>query len=122
MKYEAGFSTLIIALKNHANSEAMRKERKHYLADYKPLMKDAWRISKSSLDNFWHGYIYTKNDSAVALEEELTTTVSGMEIVWPPNTKSGEPVSVNIPPGEDHIVVMRRIEGECSMNYGFSFH
>jgi len=111
MKFDPGFSTLITALKNHANSEAMRKERENYLANYKPLLKDAWRIAKTSLDNFWHGYIYTKNESAVLLEEKLTPTVTGMEIVWPPNTKSGEPVSVSIPPGEDHIVVMRRIEG-----------
>ena len=113
MKFDPGFSTLITALKQHANSEEMRKERKNYLAGYFPALKDAWRISNSSLDNFWHGYIYTKNKSEVVLEEKLTTKVTGMEIVWPPNTKSGEPVSVSIPPGEDHIVVMRRIEGKC---------
>jgi len=36
-------------------------------------------ISKS-----WYGYIYTKNDSKIDIEERITQKFTGISIVWPP--------------------------------------
>ena len=39
--------------------------------------------------------------------------LQGFEIVWPEGKRTNENFEIDIPPGEEHIVILRRFANEC---------
>ena len=54
------------------------------------------------------GLVYTKNKSDFILREMMTFELFGMEICWPPGAKNSEPFMMEIEPGNDFIVILRK--------------
>jgi hypothetical protein len=45
--------------------------------------------------------------------------LNGIEAIWPLNRKDEGGYALDIPAGEDHIIILRQTEGACS--YGLSY-
>ena len=79
-----------------------------------------YRISDVESLGCWYGYIYTKNGSKYDLRETLRPNLQGLEVVSPELTgEEGIDVELDLPAGEDHIVILRRTESSCT--YGLQY-
>ena len=65
------------------------------------------------------GIVYTKNNSEFHLSETQTFELYGMDIIWPPGAKPNLPHEMELPPHEDEIVILRRIDEHAK--YSFSY-
>ena len=73
----------------------------------------------------WYGYIYTQNSSPYALSETLRPEFEGLSVMYPP-MENGSATSLDIelliPANEDHIVILRRTQANCSYSLGYLTH
>ena len=67
-----GFEYFAKALKMHAQENASEETREYYLKDNEHYGKDVSRVQNIQPLPVWYGYIYTKNDSKLALMETLS--------------------------------------------------
>lgn len=56
----------------------------------------------------WYGFIYTLNNSKYELKEKLSPKLEGCEAIWPVQQGKGGSFELNLKPGEEHIIVLRR--------------
>jgi len=110
-----GMKALALMLKNFAyNMKADARE--YYLKDSNPEYAKVFRICDVESTGCWYGFFYTRNDSAFTLCETFTPKLAGATVVWPISNTDFE-LSLN--PGEDHIIIVRRAEGDCSFGYSY---
>ena len=73
----------------------------------------------------WYGYIYTQNQSAHRLQETLRPELEGLEVMYPFENRGGQTsqdIELDLPADEDHIVILRRSNAECSYSLGYLTH
>lgn len=114
-----GLRYLVQGLKNAALSKVPEEKQEKYLAESKPDYADVIRVSDIDSLSFWYGFIYTQNNSQYRLKESITPKLEGMEALWPQNMNDEGGFALDIPAGEDHIIILRQTEGSCS--YGLSY-
>ena len=66
-----------------------------------------------------YGIVYTKNSSRFPLKETQTFDLWGMDIIWPPGVKSGQPHEMELGPEEDEIVILRRTDESCQYSLSY---
>ena len=57
-----------------------------------------------------YGIVYTYNNSEYVLKETMTFELFGMEISWPIGKKADESFEMEIQPGDDFIVILRKTD------------
>ena len=102
-------------------TKAPDSAKKQYLANEADY-RDCIRVSAVDAIDCWYGFIYTKNASPFRLRETVTPQLEGLEIAWPEGKASGDNVEIDIDSGEDHIIVLRRVEGRCRYGLGYKVH
>lgn len=116
------FELFVQAMKVAANVQIIKStECLNYLAD-KPEYEQCMRISSIDALDCWYGFIYTVNSSAYRLKEDFTVNLKGLEIAYPDGYQSGQEILIDLEPGEDHIIILRRTEGKCSYATSFRTH
>ena len=123
-----GFKYFAEALKRHAQKNANEGTREHYLKDNEDYGMDVVRVQDIQPLPVWYGYIYTKNDSKLALQETLRPELQGMSVIYPIKSDEDEKesqavkeeeakekeikITIKVPAGEDNIVILRRAREE----------
>ena len=90
----------------------------YYLEDTADYGTDVVRISNVECLGCWYGFIYTKNNSQYRLTETMRPTLEGLEVIHPEMVDEQD-IEFSIEPGEDHIVILRRVENSCK--YGLQY-
>ena len=88
-----------------------------YLKDNQDYNNDVWRISDVESLNCYYGFIYTRNESKYRLKETVRPQIKGLEINYPipkEDEDVGIEIEIDIQPGQDHLVVLRRVDDQCS--------
>ena len=81
---------------------------------------NVWRITDVECLDCYYGFIYTKNGSKYRLKETLRPQLNGLEINWP--VVDSDDVEIDIPPGGDHIVILRRFGDRCTYGLAYRTH
>lgn len=116
---ELGMQVLCRALKGAAMELSPVESRETYLEEDEDYGKDVIRVSDVESLDCWYGYIYTYNNSPYRLQETLRLTLQGLEVIYPPQTPGEEEIDIDIPAGQDNIVVLRRTQNRCQ--YGLQY-
>ena len=96
------------------------ESQQYYLEENEDYAEDVYRISDVESLGCWYGYIYTKNGSKYDLKETLRPNLQGLEVVSPElSGEEGIDVELDLPAGQDHIVILRRTESSCT--YGLQY-
>ena len=111
-----GMHLLAQSLKHAARTRTAESDKQFYLSDESDYGNDVHRISDIECLNCWLGFVYTANNSPYTLKETLKLNLEGIEILYPPTT---EEIELKVAAGEEHIVVLRRVDGGCS--YGLQY-
>ena len=109
------------ALKDAAKTRSPKDSKQFYLEENEDYGNDVVRISDVECLNCWYGFIYTQNNSKHKLSETLRPTLEGLEVIYPAMTNE-EDIQLNIPAGEDHIVILRRTETSCKYGLQYMTH
>lgn len=116
---EQGMQTLAKALKHAAMTVSPADNHQTYLEDNEDYGTDVIRVSDVESIDCWYGYIYTQNKSKYRLKETLRPQLEGLEVAYPAMSPDAEDFELDIAPGDDHIIVLRRIENSCK--YGLQY-
>ena len=81
---------------------------------------DVYRVSDVESLDCYYGFIYTKNNSKYRLKETIRPHLKGLEINYP--KVEGLDVEIDIPPGGDNLIILRRIEDRCSYGLAYKTH
>jgi len=103
-------------LTDFARNKCGEDSRSYYLRDTNPDYTNVYRILDVESTGCWYGFVYTKNDSAYQLRESFTPKLTGAVAVWPIFDST---IELNLGPGEDHIMICRRTEGECQFSFSY---
>lgn len=86
--------------------------------DRKFIKKDkVFRLLSLQPSECWFGFIYTSNVSDSEHVEELTPKLEGLEIYGSHST-DGQVLKVEIPPGSDDIIILKRNAGDVKFGLG----
>lgn len=113
-----GMQYLANALKHAAKNRAPVDSRQTYLEENEDYGTDVIRISDVECLDCWYGFIYTQNNSKYALRETIRPALEGLVVVYP-DMVNEEDIEFSIEPGQDHIVILRRVSGSC--RYGLQY-
>lgn len=116
---EVGMQYLVRALKKAAMTVSPEETRQTYLEDNEDYGTDVIRVSDVESLDCWYGYIYTLNKSPFELTETLRPQLDGLEVVYPAIKPDEEDIELEIPAGQDHIIILRRTENSCK--YGLQY-
>ena len=83
-----------------------------------PDYTEVYRVQDMGTFGCWYGFIYTKNDSPFDLRETFSPQLDGFQQAWP--IEKTPDIELNLKPGEDHIIVLRRVEGSAAISYSYS--
>jgi hypothetical protein len=114
-----GIQYLVRALKYAAINLSPEDTHQTYLEENEDYGTDVIRISDVESIDCWYGYIYTQNKSKYLLKETLRPNLTGLEVVYPPPEGDEGDIELEIPAGQDHIVILRRIDNSCT--YGLQY-
>ena len=96
------------ALKNAAMTVSPQNARETYLQDDPNYGPDVLRIQDIDSLPCWYGYVYTQNNSEHPLSETLSLELEGLEVDYPRDCVGQTDLNIEVLPGEDHIIVLRR--------------
>ena len=96
------------AMKNAAMTLSPEESRQTYLEENEDYSTDVIRVSDVESLECWYGYIYTQNNSKYRLQETVRPQLNGLEVIWPVLLADEEDVELDIPAGQDHVIILRR--------------
>ena len=111
---DLGMQVLCRALKGAAMEISPEESRQTYLEDEEDYGRDVIRVSDVESLDCYYGYIYTYNNSPYRLQETLRPALTGLEVVHPHMAPGQEDIELDIPAGQDHIIILRRTSNSCS--------
>lgn len=114
-----GMQVLARAMKNAAMTLTPEEQRQTYLEENEDYSTDVIRVSDVESLECWYGYIYTQNNSKYRLQETVRPQLNGLEVVWPVLPADEEDVELDIPAGQDHVIILRRTSPSCQ--YGLQY-
>ena len=117
---KVGIKILQKALKNVAEHKVPESVRENYLEENPDYSTDVYRVTDVESLDCYYGFIYTKNNSKYRLKETVRPHLKGLEINYP--KVEGQDVEIDIPPGGDHIIILRRIGDRCSYGLAYKTH
>ena len=107
------------AMKNAAMTLSPEEQRHAYLEESEDYHTDVIRVSDVESLECWYGYIYTQNNSRYRLRETVRPQLNGLEVVWPVLPADEEDIELDIPAGQDHVIILRRTSPSCE--YGLQY-
>jgi hypothetical protein len=118
-----GMAVLEKAMKYAAKSAAGEDSKQYYLQANEDYGEDVYRISDVESLGCWYGFIYTMNNSKYQLKETIRPTLEGLEVVHPAlSGEEGTDVELDLQPGQDHVVILRRTQGSCTYGLHYLTH
>lgn len=111
---DLGMQVLCRTMKGAAMELSPPDMRQTYLEEDEDYGRDVIRVSDVESLDCWYGYIYTYNNSPYRLQETLRPALTGLEVVYPPMTPGQEDIELDIPAGQDNVIVLRRTQNSCS--------
>lgn len=113
-----GLAHLAKTLKHHAKQNT-QVDSEAYLEGNPDYGLDVTRTQDIENLNCWFGYIYTKNESKHVLSETLRPQLEGIEVFYPRLAPGEQDIKLRVPPGRDHIVILRRVASDCSYSLAY---
>jgi len=117
MSYKDGVKAIASAFKQNAATASVDK-RKLFKATEPYYGGKCYHVCDLCPTKAHYGYIYTKNPTQYALKEGITPKLVGSEVIYPfeSHGPGGKEIINEIAPGEDAIILLRRIEDKTSFN------
>ena len=117
-----GLDLLVKVIKHSVMNDKIVAPRTKYLAQMDGY-SEVYRVELPYhiLDSNF-GLVYTRNESDFILREMMTFELFGMDICWPLGARTGEQFMMEIEPGNDFIVILRKNYANCQYSLTYDTH